>query len=582
MIAQINSFLGINEDISTQLKVGEASAMQNYRVTQNMKLRQIEGYAALLSTQIASGKTIQGQWYGKIGSTYFHLVACNGHLYKIISGAKTDLGTLTDAPTYMFYNSAKIYIMNGTEYKSFDGTNLIDVVGYIPTCYVATPPTGGGTVSEDVNLLTGFKKQSFSGNGSATAFYLFEQSISADAVTATVSGVAKAETTDFTVDRTTGVVTFSVAPGNYPDNVIITWNKTNTANRAEIAGCRKAVIFGTRVHVWGNRNTGYQNKRWHGGTVSSVTSAEYFPATHVQNIGPNEFDITDIVTQYDRQIIFTNGNRSFYSYYLDVDGVIAFPVFELNETTGNIPFGQAQVLDNDPVSIQTDGLYRWVSVGVKDERNAQNISRRVQKTLNEFTLTNVKMYDWQSMRELWISYNETIVVYNYQIDVWYKFVLPHSVQSMIVINGSMVFGDNDGKLNKFDSSERYFGTFAIEAEWEMGFYDWGREWLRKFTNQCWISIQPEPKVNMDVYWITDRDTTEKQASLSIGYNTFDYSQIDYLDWSYNTSLTPRPKRVRTKAKKFSYWKLILRNSKLGYTSSVLNITTDARVGGTIK
>jgi hypothetical protein len=153
---------------------------------------------------------------------------------------------------------------------------------------------------------------------------------------------------------------------------------------------------------------------------------------------------------------------------------------------------------------------------------------------------------------------------------------------MIVINGAMIFGDDDGHLYKFDDDARLFNIVAISAEWEMGYYDWGQEWLRKFTNQCWISIQPASKVNLDVYWITDRDTTPKQASISIGYNTFDYDAIDYSDWSYNTSLTPRPQRVRTKAKKFAYWKLIIKNSKAGYTSSVLGITTDARIGGNVK
>jgi len=288
------------------------------------------------------------------------------------------------------------------------------------------------------------------------------------------------------------------------------------------------------------------------------------------------------VTQYDRQIIFTNGNRSFYSYYLDVDGVIAFPVFELNETTGNIPFGQAQVLDNDPVSIQGDGIYRWVSVGVKDERNAQNISRRVQKTLNEFTLTNVKMYDWQSMRELWIAHENIIVVYNYQTDVWYKFVIPDSIENLIVIDGLMYIGDNDGKIYKFDELLTSFRGFAIEAEWEMGFYDWNQEWSRKFINYTWITMEPAPKSNIDVYWMSDRDAGEVQASASIGYHTFSYATASYADWTYNLNSSPKPKRIRTKSKKFSFWKLILRNSKLYYTSTILGITLDARIGGDVK
>jgi hypothetical protein len=153
---------------------------------------------------------------------------------------------------------------------------------------------------------------------------------------------------------------------------------------------------------------------------------------------------------------------------------------------------------------------------------------------------------------------------------------------MIVINGAMIFGDNDGHLYKFDESYRMFNIVAISAEWEMGYYDWGQEWLRKFTNQCWITMEPDTRTNLDVYWITDRDQGEKQASTSIGYRSFSFDTLDFSDFTFNTVVSPRPKRVRTKAKKFAFWKLILRNNKAGYTSSVLGITTDARIGGNVK
>jgi hypothetical protein len=580
-IAQINRFLGLNEDIDTQLQLGEASAMQNYRITQNFKMKQVEGYDKIVAS-IAASKAIQGQWYGKIGSTNFHLISCNGHLYKNVAGTTTDLGAIADAPTFMFKNESKVYIMDGTNYKSFDGTNLIDVVGYAPTVMTSTTPAGVGTALEGINLLTGQKIQKFNGDGTATIYQLMETGItSVDSVV--VGGVTQTVTTHYTVNLTNGTVT-PVVPANWPvgeNNVVIKWTKTSTANRAEIASCRLAINFGTRIHVWGNRNTGYENARWHGGLVNGITSAEYFPATQVAKVGPDEAGISDIVTQYDRQIIFTDGGRSFYSYYENIDDVIAFPVFELNETTGNQAFGQAQVLDNFPVSIQ-DGIYRWSSTGVRDERNAQLISKRVNTTLESFTMSGVQTYDWEQMREYWIAYGKTVLVYNYQIDVWYKFVVNDTIKTMIVISSEMYFGTSNGEIMKFEDSVRTFNGIAISAEWEMGYYDWGQEWLRKFTGNTWITIQPETKVNVDVYWITDRDTVPKQAATSVGYNIFDFDFLDFDTFTFSTSVSPRPKRVRTKSKKFSFWKLILKNSTIGFTNHILSITLDARIGGQVK
>jgi hypothetical protein len=736
--------------------------MQNYRVTQNYKLSQIEGYTKLV-TSIAA-KDVQGQWYGKIGNTYYHLVACNGYLNRIFQGAgggpiilpqlipfpvdtnadtvvdgwtcngasksvaaggqrftadtqydsfantsyirgqavgdviyvtikvnsssasvglKIDEGTggtvktkfhtstsrtenlslvatvksvsnssiyvaddragtwtetfayypimfnltsifgagnepnvtemdyilsyyysyanvtyftgtgtsivtpvpvgsLANAPTYMFFNNSKVYIQDGTNYKSYDGTSLIDVVGYVPTVMTSTTPAGVGTLLEGINLLNGQKIQKFNGNAAATVFQLMETAItSVDSVY--VGGVLQTVTTHYTVSTANGTVS-PVTPANWgvgTNNVIITWTKTSTANRAEIASCRKAINFGTRIHVWGNRNTGYENNRWHSGLVNAITSAEYFPATQTQKIGPDEFAISDIVTQYDRQVIFTNGGRSYYSYYEVIDDIVTFPVFELNETTGNQAFGQAQVLDNFPISIQ-DGIYRWSSTGVRDERNAQMISQRVTTTLDSFTLTSVQTYDWEQRRELWVAYGKVVVVYNYQTDLWYKFALNDTIKTMIVIAGVMHFGTANGEIMKFDDAELAFNGVAVSAEWISGYYDWSAEWKRKFINYIYITMVPAPKANLDVYWITDRDNAEKQTSYSIGYNTFVYSQANYGTWTYDTNYSPRPKRIRTKAKKFAYYKLILRNSTLDYTSSVLGITFEARVGGDVK
>lgn len=580
-IAQINRFLGLNEDIDTQLQLGEASSMQNYRITQNLKLKQVEGYTKIVSS-LAANKSIRGQWYGTLAGPYVHLVSCNAHLYKIVAGVATDLGAIAEADTFFFKNESKVYIMDGTNYKSFDGTNLIDVVGYTPTVMTSTTPAGSGTVLEDSNLLTGQKIQKFNADGAATIYQLMETGItSVDEVK--YNGTVQTVTTHYTVNLTNGTVT-PTTPANWAtgeNNVVIKWTKTNTANRAEISSCRRAMNFGTRIHVWGNRNTGYENARWHSGLVNAITSAEYFPSTQIAKIGPDENSISDIVIQYDRQVIFTNGGRAYYSYYQNVDDVIAFPVFELNETTGNQAFGQAQVLDNFPVSIQ-DGIYRWSSTGVRDERNAELISKRVRQTLESFTMSSVMTYDWEQMREYWIAYGKTVLVYNYQTDVWYKFVVNDTIKSMIVIEGDMYFGTDQGEIMKFDPDVRTFNAGAISAEWEMGFYDWGKEWLRKFTGNTWIAIQPESKVNVDVYWITDRDTVAKQATTSIGYNVFDFDYLDFDTFSFETSLTPRPKRVRTKAKKFSFWKLILKNSTIGFTSHILSITLDARVGGEVK
>lgn len=535
-----------------------------------------------------------------VGKFYYHtdktvwLVVEKG-MYASIAAARTGLGECTtffpfgsvaDAPVFMFALNSKLYIMDGTEYRYWNGTTLATVSGYIPTVYTATPPAGGGTELEGINLLTGWKKQEFSGDGTSTNYYIVEQDIDDDDVIAIVNGVTLVEDTGFTVDRTNGVITFSVAPSSGTNNVSTQWNKASASNRAEITSCRKAVLFGSRVHVFGGTDA---NKKYFSGLegISPVITAEYFPALNVSNIGSDEFAITDVVNHNENyQIIFTNGRKSFYSYYTTItdandNTIVSFPVFDLNDSIGHVAFGQAQVINDNVYTIQ-EGVNRWITTTVSSQRNAPYISARVQPSLDEIDLSDVLTCDFPHLNELWIALDKIVIVYNYKNDLWYKFELLHNITSMLYMDKTMYFGTDDGRIMRFDDSLKNFNGAAISAEWEMGYYAWDADWLRKFMGYTWFSVKPDFRVNLDVYWITDRDTVEKQSSLSLQYNLMDYEQIDYDAWTYETSLSPKPKRIKTKAKKFTYIRFVLRNDVLNYTFHLLSINMLARIGGTSK
>ena len=205
-----------------------------------------------------------------IGKHYYHtdktiwLIVAKGE-YADIAEARTGLeetiayhhiGVIADAPTHLFTFQDKLYIQDGNEYYSWDGTTFATVAGYIPTIAISTPPAGGGTPYEQINLLTGKKKQLFSGDNSATEYQLAETNI--DSVNKVyVNGALKVEVTDYSVVLATGKVTFTTAPSDAaPDNVEIEWTKVTAGNRSQVTACRAAMTFGgandTRIHMWGN------------------------------------------------------------------------------------------------------------------------------------------------------------------------------------------------------------------------------------------------------------------------------------------------------------------------------------------
>ena len=580
----ITNFLGLNEnpDGQTGLKLGESPNMINWRVTDNMKLKKVEGYIQLFSS--ISAKNIQGTWYGSINGTYHFLFACNGHIYEqnLSTNANTDLGTLTDDVTSFFISNNIVYIQNGHEFKKWTGTGSITTVtGYAPLIAIGTPPSGGGTDFESINLLTGQKRQTFTPTATGNiTFYIREQNVtSIDSIK--VSGVVPST---IAYSALYGTVTVTISSGDLvPDSVEVVWTK-GTGNRSLIEGQYCNMFFGgssdSRVFLWGKDNTYYYS-----GIGNGVPNVEYFPAGNYASTDANGFKITDIVRQYDRQIIYTNKPEAYYSYYettTDTNGNVipSFPLFRLNGVKGMIAPNQTRIINNNPFTIN-EGIYNWNSTNVRDERNAVYISQRIQPSLDEVTLKNAITCDWEKKGEYWLCVGKTVWVYQYHVDVWFKFVLNDTPTSFIVIDDKLYFGTTTGQIMAFKSYLRSFNGVSINSDWEMGFYDVDVEWLRKFTNKTYISLKPENRSLVEVYWETNKDESST-SPVEIFYNNMDFDDMDFDDFTFLGNYNPQPFKLKTKAKKWTYFKLILKSHSDKYTATVISINLLPRIGGESK
>jgi len=344
-----------------------------------------------------------------------------------------------------------------------------------------------------------------------------------------------------------------------------------------------AMFFGgkndSRIFMYGNGT----NRYIFTGLASGVPSAEYFPTLNYREVGSNQFAVTDIVRQYDRQIVYTDGGEAFYSYYdtfYDSSGnvIVDFPTQPLNNAIGNVALGQAQLIQNNPITIQ-NGVYEWQSTSVRDERNAQFISKRVQPSLDLETLSNAITVDWEKRKEYWLAIGSTIWVYNYQLDAWYKFTLTDTPTCFYVIDDEMHFGTTNGELMKFEKTVLTDNGTTITATWEMNFYNFGAEWIRKFMNELWISLKPETKSSVDLTYQTDREADSDIYTAVYSLATF--TEMDFSDFSYLVNYNPQPFRFKVKAKKFVYFKLIFTNDK-DDRLTVLAINLPVRMGSKVK
>ena len=193
------------------------------------------------------------------------LVHSGTSLYKVVDGVKTVLFSgLKEAASDSFTFENVFYFKDGLHYLQYDGTTIGDVVGYVPTTSIARKPSGGGTIHEDVNMLTGRRINTFLADGASFDFVLDARNIDED-----FAPIVKVDdavvTSGYTVDYDEGKISFTKAP-DAPltagqDNVSIEFQKTIAEYRDTILNCTMLQVFDNRVFFSGNKD--YPNVVWH-------------------------------------------------------------------------------------------------------------------------------------------------------------------------------------------------------------------------------------------------------------------------------------------------------------------------------
>lgn len=569
----INTFLGLNmnETGSTNLKLGESPKMVNFKISRDYKLEKMYGYI----NKYEKTSKIRAMWFGLLDTTEVFVFVCGGKVYN----EDTEQGSLTDDITRIFEFNKKLYFINGHEYKEWNGTTFKDVDGYIPLVKIATTPNGVGTDYEPINVLTGKKRQTFSPDGTEKTFVLVENNLtSIDSVK--VNGV---ETT-VTKDLTKGTITFSTAPTQGVDTIEVQWTK-GTGQRELVYKNHYFQTYGladdTRVFLYGNADA--KNRIYFSDLGNGIPDVTYFPGNNFIDIGSSNIAITDIQRQYDR-IIINKEDSTYYSTYEQIrdnsgESIVAFPVYPLNKSHGAKPYNQGQVLDNYVTTVDTS-IVQWTNTESKDERNAQIISQKVQTWLNEKDLSKVVTLDYQEEKEYWLAIDNEILIYNYENSCYSLAQLPVKITTFLSYKGIIYAGTENGKIIEFSKDATTYAGEIIKAEWQSGYYDFGIEEQRKTMRVLWITLKPWFKTSLDINYISDRDSGSEAKTIE--KRSISYAHWNYARFTYNTQKSVKPFRVKLKAKKFAFLKLILKNEVSDEKVTVNSIAIKKVYGGEVK
>ena len=392
----------------------------------------------------------------------------------------------------------------------------------------------------------------------------------------TVGGVEKTATADYTVDITTGKVTFVTAPAAGLNNVEIWWTGASS-DRAAFVAMRYAELYNgvndNRVFVYGD---GSNETFYSGIDRNGKATAEYFPDLNVMAVGAKNTPITSIIRHYNKLLIYKL-DSTFSAYYGSItlaDGNVTagFYVSPINRNIGNSAPHQAVLVENFPRTVDGRSIYEWKTASsgsvTGDERNAKRVSQRIETTLKDFKMPDALCYFDKINHEYYCIYNGTAVVQNTTNDTWYVYTMFPAV-CMTVFDNDLYYGTADGNLVRF--SRDYYSDCgnAIDCLWESGSLDFGRDYKRKNSPCLWVGMKPEYMSAITATVLTDKTDYAGEKSVSE-------------TWAVNHEYRPCVFRLRIRAKKFEYYKLKFTTNTADTTATIVTAEVKAREVGYVK
>lgn len=623
-IYPLKVFLGLNEnpDGDTKLKMGEASVCQNWKITRDGNLQRRPGLRVIEALDPGETHTVVGLWVGYVMGNLEMLAACNGKVYEIYHGAtgefvKTELGNVdTSGRVHMFGFSEKVYIMDGQKYREWDGTTYQEVVGYVPLVSNGIGPDGtaeaGGELLEQINKLTLKRRAWLSPDGTNKVFSLPEKDMNTiDYVKNTSDGTS---VTGWTADAVNGTVTFTNAPSAGTNTLEVGWTMKAAASlRSQVEAMRFSEIFSgatdNRVFIYGD---GSNDLFYSGMDYLGQARADYFPDMNQIAVGAENTPVTGLIRHYSRLIVYkldSTWTVSQSSLTL-ADGTVTTSYYcvPVNRAIGNLAPGQVHLVLNNPRTLFGDDLYEWRSNNAysgnltADERQAKRISDRIHGSLRQLNLPQCTCWDDNDNQEYYISYNGSALVHNYAVDAWY-FYNNFDAFSMANLNGDLYIGTTTGRVMKLDTTAMdddgewvppeyddstppvlvtpgYYERQAIDAYWESGSISFNAEYNRKYSSALWVSVKPQTSSYVEITAFTDRkhqNTVKTIATGTGGFADWDFSSFDFADFDM-----AQVKKLRIKAKKFTYYKLVFESNKVGSVATVLSANMRVRETGYVK
>lgn len=431
----------------------------------------------------AYDNTIFGLFFYKVGNTEMMLVHCGTTLYKVVNGVRETLYTgLNPRRSDAFIYNNIWYFKDGINYLKYDGQTIGEVVGYIPTTSISRSPNGGGTIYEDVNMLTGIRKNTFVADSKSTEYYLDAQDIDTDFQPIVL--VNGEQETNFTVDTTKGMIKFTTAPveplTTGQDNVTITFRRTVQGYRDRINKCTLLQVFDNRVFFSGNQD--YPNTVWH----CSLNDPSYCSDLDYYNEGLDLSPVTGMVAGNNALWVFkepSQANTTVFYHNPTIDSAYGkvYPSTHSSISTGCI--GGA-INFNDDICFFSERGMEAINGDVTTEQVIAHRSSLVDsKLLSETNYKDMILEEWEGY--LLVIIDNKVYLADSRGDEhstkyeWFVWDLDKNITCTRVKDGVLYLCTNDGIYTLTNTSD----TRKVSAYWTTPLDEFNYPHYMKTTNK---------------------------------------------------------------------------------------------------
>ena len=394
------------------------------------------------------------------------LVHSGKSLYSVSGGQRKQIYTdLKEAVSDSFVYEDKWYFKDGVHYLVYDGSTIEEVVGYVPTTSIGRKPSGGGTIYEDVNMLTGERINTFLADNAATEFVLDAQNIDTDF--APIVKHNDAVVTGYTVDYAAGKIKFTKAPSapqtDGRDNVSVHFRKTVAKYRDTIQKCTLLQVFDNRVFFSGNEE--YPNVVWH----CSLNNPAYISDLDFYREGMDSAQIKGLVAGNNALWVFREPSQAnttvfYHTPTLDSEYGKIYPSSHSSITTGCV--AKAINFNDDIVFFSERGM-EGISGDVTTEQAVAHRSSLVdRKLIAEADYENMILEEWNGYLFVFIGdkayladSRATFLNENHTEYEWFYWNLGKKVTCARVHGGVLYIGTEDGVYTLTDNERN------VESYW---------------------------------------------------------------------------------------------------------------------